>query len=146
MKARGVQGSRVSVGGGGGGGGGDGSSGGIAQSNTKSESALRFLVVDDAATARRFVRHMLEKRLGHTVVEATDGANAVKLVAKSMRDMQPYDAIFMDCVMPIMDGMTATTEIKALGFFGQVCSFKIQLHLRTKTSAIPKSNGLDKND
>ncbi|BBH70314.1 hypothetical protein ACTI_69990 [Actinoplanes sp. OR16] len=49
-------------------------------------------------------------RLGCTADLAPDGRTAVAMAATS-----PYRAIFMDCQMPIMDGYTATEEIRRTG-------------------------------
>ncbi|MDP1792805.1 MAG: response regulator [Acidimicrobiales bacterium] len=69
---------------------------------------LHVLVVDDVNVNRLVVRRLLE-RLGHSVDEACDGVDAVAAVASTR-----YDVVFMDCLMPEMDGYTATREIRAL--------------------------------
>ena len=66
----------------------------------------KVLVVDDSATYRLRLRLMLAK-LGHEVVTASDGAEALELAG----DEQP-DIVLMDVVMPGMNGYEAT---RALG-------------------------------
>jgi signal transduction histidine kinase/CheY-like chemotaxis protein/HPt (histidine-containing phosphotransfer) domain-containing protein len=66
----------------------------------------RILVVDDSAMNRRVAGCSLGE-LGCTVETASDGSEAVRLAAQ-----RHYDAIFMDCMMPEMDGLTATREIR----------------------------------
>jgi signal transduction histidine kinase/CheY-like chemotaxis protein len=67
---------------------------------------LRILIAEDHATNQRIVRTHLEN-WGHVVVTADDGTEAVELVA-----MSPFDLIFMDLQMPLMDGIAATASIR----------------------------------
>lgn len=84
---------------------------------------LRCLVVDDSKPARKMLTHMLEKRLGHTAVEADDGAEACRLVEEATRVFAPFDIVFLDCEMPGMDGPTAARQIVAMGFRGKIVGF-----------------------
>jgi PAS domain S-box-containing protein len=68
---------------------------------------LRVLVVEDNAVNRLVAVKMLEA-LGHTVDVALDGREAVARTAE-----RRYDAVFMDCMMPEMDGYQATELIRA---------------------------------
>lgn len=68
--------------------------------------AGRVLVAEDNSVNRRLVVRILEK-LGCTVDTAVDGARAVE-----MCDSFDYDLVFMDCLMPEMDGYEATAEIR----------------------------------
>lgn len=68
---------------------------------------LSILLVEDNAINRVVAREMLA-RLGHSCIEAHNGAEAVKLA-----EIKPFDAILMDISMPDMDGVEATTLIKA---------------------------------
>ncbi|EOX4839738.1 ATP-binding protein, partial [Vibrio alginolyticus] len=60
------------------------------------------LVVEDTIVNQKVVRIMLEK-LGVRVSVANHGEEALQLC-----DQQPFDLIFMDCQMPVMDGFIAT--------------------------------------
>ena len=66
----------------------------------------RTLVVDDGTTNQKVGRLMLEN-LGCHVDVAANGREAVEML-----DLMPYDAVFMDCEMPEMDGYQATAEIR----------------------------------
>ena len=64
----------------------------------------RVLVVDDHPINRRLAQVMLGQ-LGITVSEATDGQEALDMMA-----LEPVDLVLMDCQMPVMDGWMATSE------------------------------------
>ncbi len=66
----------------------------------------KILVVDDDPTDLRFMNKVLKNR--HIVIEASNGIEAVTLSQSHKPDI-----IFMDVIMPVMDGLTALTEIKA---------------------------------
>ena len=71
------------------------------------ETAPLALIVDDELTNRMILRSLLKKQ-GYDSVEAENGRQAVEL----FRERQP-DIIFMDVMMPEMDGYEATRIIKA---------------------------------
>lgn len=66
------------------------------------------LIVDDHAANRKFLQALLEIE-GYQTISAVDGAQAVQLYT----EQQP-DIVFMDVMMPVMDGYEATARIKAL--------------------------------
>jgi CheY-like chemotaxis protein len=69
---------------------------------------IRILVVEDNAINLRLITAAL-LRAGHKVDTATDGVSAVNQFSNNL-----YDAILMDIMMPVMDGITATREIRKI--------------------------------
>ncbi len=67
---------------------------------------LHVLIVDDHEVNRRIVSLFIEP-LGWTHEMAENGAEAVEICRQSR-----FDAILMDMQMPVMDGVTATREIR----------------------------------
>ncbi len=77
---------------------------------------ISVLIVDDHQVVRQGLRTFLELLDDIEVVgEAEDGARAVEMVGQ----LQP-DILLMDLVMPRLDGIEATRQIKALGGSTQV--------------------------
>jgi two-component system sensor histidine kinase/response regulator len=71
-------------------------------------SAARLLMVEDVATNREVLRDMLEA-MGLKVDGAEDGEVGVRMAGDVA-----YDLILMDMLMPVMDGLAATTAIRRL--------------------------------
>ena len=65
-----------------------------------------ILVVDDEARIRSIIIKYAEFE-GHTVTEATDGMEAIRLCR-----LQEFDLIVMDIMMPELDGFSACREIR----------------------------------
>jgi CheY-like chemotaxis protein len=64
------------------------------------------LVVDDLDLVRMLCKTILE-RLGHEVIEASDGQAAVT----AYEEHRP-DAVLLDLMMPVMDGLSALRLMK----------------------------------
>ncbi len=70
----------------------------------------RFLVVDDHPLNRLLVRQVLQSHWPQAqIVEVDDGAKAVQACEQG----PPWNAVLMDMVMPVMDGIEATRVIKS---------------------------------
>src|SRR5260221_4896910 len=67
---------------------------------------MNILVVDDSPTIRAALRSLLE-RMGHTVVEANDGKEALQMYRKDRPGL-----VLIDVVMPVMDGYEAARHMR----------------------------------
>jgi two-component system, chemotaxis family, chemotaxis protein CheY len=68
----------------------------------------KILVVDDSGLARRTIRQLLEE-MGHTVEEATDGAQAIERYF-----LNRHDLVILDMVMEGMYGLEVLMKFKQL--------------------------------
>lgn len=66
----------------------------------------RILIVDDEEKIRSLVRKYAEFE-GYTVDEAANGLDALTLF-----DKNAYDIVIMDIMMPMLDGLSASREIR----------------------------------
>lgn len=71
-----------------------------------SRQPKNILVVEDDLTTQKFMQLMLEK-IGCKVDVANNGQKAVEMAEKNA-----YDLIFMDIIMPIMDGYAAVKTLR----------------------------------
>jgi two-component system, cell cycle response regulator DivK len=67
----------------------------------------RILLVEDNPVNRRLAGFLLRSQ-GYNVVEATNAVEALEIIAKNRPDL-----IVMDIQLPEMDGLEATTKLKA---------------------------------
>ena len=70
--------------------------------------SLRILVAEDHPVNQKFLEVLLQ-RMGHTATFCDNGALALQAL-----QAQDYDVVLMDIHMPVMDGLTATSHIRAL--------------------------------
>jgi PAS domain S-box-containing protein len=70
-------------------------------------AGARILLVEDHPLNQQLATELL-RRAGMDVVIATDGRQALERLA----DSGPFDGVLMDCQMPVMDGYTATRELR----------------------------------
>ena len=72
---------------------------------------IRVIVADDQPLVRAGLSTMLGIEPDIEVVaQATDGAQAVEAASTGR-----YDAVLMDCEMPVVDGFSATALLRAAG-------------------------------
>ena len=70
---------------------------------------IRILLADDHTVVRQALRLFLAAEPGFEIVgEANNGEEAVRLASR----LEP-DVVLMDLTMPVMDGITAITQIRA---------------------------------
>ena len=68
---------------------------------------LRILIAEDEDINLKFLEILL-KKLGHSVVSVVNGMQVIEQL-----DLEPFDLIFMDIQIPIMDGIEATHIIRS---------------------------------
>lgn len=79
----------------------------MATQSADSARSLKILVAEDNTINQRLVIRMLTS-LGHTGVVVGDGEKALTCLAKLK-----FDAVLMDVMMPVMDGLEALASIRA---------------------------------
>ena len=71
-------------------------------------ASIRVLVVDDFEPFRRVIRSILQKNWDcRSILEASDGAEAVKLA----QELQP-DLVLLDIGLPTLNGIDAARQIR----------------------------------
>jgi two-component system chemotaxis response regulator CheY len=73
---------------------------------------MKLLVVEDDFGSRRMMQKLLERYGGVDVV--VDGEEAVEAFRMAWEESAPYDVIFMDIMMPKMDGHEALKRLREL--------------------------------
>ena len=133
----------------------------------------RVLVVDDVGSNRKLVIRLLQRRGVEECEQAVDGQEAVEIYLAARQRMQlqtisfdaddqpdgmapapptssstePFDAILMDCEMPVMNGPAAAKKLRELGctvpiigISGNVLPGDVQLFIMHGANAVlPKS-------
>jgi two-component system, chemotaxis family, chemotaxis protein CheY len=67
----------------------------------------KILIVDDSPISRKMLKSCIPKDRGYEFFEAGDGMAGVE----AYKEVRP-DVTFMDLTMPVMDGASATEEIR----------------------------------
>lgn len=80
--------------------------------NVRVEHAdVRLLLVEDNRTNQEVAEIALET-LGYRADIASNGLEAVGLIARAWEQNRAYHLVLMDCQMPVMDGYEATRQIR----------------------------------
>ncbi|MEF1215874.1 response regulator, partial [Vibrio alginolyticus] len=67
----------------------------------------RILIAEDNLMNQKIASFFLDKA-GYDYLITSNGQEALEAITKG----EEFDAILMDCMMPVMDGLTATKEIR----------------------------------
>jgi len=74
----------------------------------------KILIAEDNAVNRELLRELLEVR-GHTVVEACDGQEALRMIEQTRPDL-----LLLDIGMPLMDGMGVIRNVRESSRFASL--------------------------
>ncbi|MBI9110610.1 response regulator [Maridesulfovibrio ferrireducens] len=71
---------------------------------------MRFLIIDDDETVHMYLTQLLSP---YARCEAVfNGTEALDIFKKAVEDNDPFDTVFMDILMPEMDGHAATKKLR----------------------------------
>lgn len=76
---------------------------------------LRVLLVEDGIDNQKLISRILTGA-GAELQVVSNGKEAVECVAENERLRRPFDLILMDMQMPVMDGYTASRELRQRGY------------------------------
>jgi two-component system chemotaxis response regulator CheY len=97
---------------------------------------IKILFVEDEFTSRKILYSFLSP-LGEVDI-AINGKEAFTAVEKTVKNAQPYELIFLDIILPELDGITALKKIRELE-----TQYGLNEHTRSKIIMI--SSHTDKN-
>lgn len=84
---------------------------------------MRALIVDDDFYSRSFLEYILHPYAKCDV--AVNGEDAIMAFQKALDEEHPYSLVFMDLLMPVIDGPRALNEIREIekdhGLCGASC-------------------------
>ncbi|MEO5804080.1 MAG: response regulator [Verrucomicrobiota bacterium] len=92
----------------------------------------RILVVDDSSLARRTLRQILES-VGHTVEEATNGAEGLEKYFLNRPDL-----VFLDMVMEHMSGLDVLVKLREMDPKARVIVATADIQSATRSEAEEK--------
>lgn len=76
---------------------------------------IHILVAEDGPDNQRLIKYLLTKS-GATVHVVSNGSLALKTAMAAHADGDPFDVILMDMQMPVMDGYTASSQLRQRGY------------------------------
>jgi PAS domain S-box-containing protein len=101
-------------------------------------AGLHILVVDDSDAIRDLICEFLEREAA-TVEQANHGAQALEVLRASKHR---FDCIMMDVQMPVMDGLTATRNIRAMREFDRLPVLAMTAGLLAEQQARARQAGM----
>ena len=81
---------------------------------------MNFLIVDDSAPNRKICARVLTRQ-GHTVAEAVDGDDCLRVVESAEAAGRHFDIILMDDNMPNLSGPQTSKILRECGYTGMIC-------------------------
>lgn len=73
---------------------------------------MRFLIAEDDFGSRKLLQAFLKKIPDIDVDLVVDGKEALEAVKLAWQENAPYQVIFMDIMMPVMDGQDALRAVR----------------------------------
>ncbi|MFT4554791.1 MAG: PAS domain S-box-containing protein [Planctomycetaceae bacterium] len=89
--------------------------------DASSEVTARVLLAEDGVDNRRLISFHL-KKAGCQVTTAENGKIAFDEATAATKRNEPFDIIFMDMQMPVMDGYQASSKLRETGYKGPICA------------------------
>lgn len=81
----------------------------------------KVLLAEDGVDNRRLISFHL-KKAGCHVTTAENGKIAFDKATAAIKRNEPFDIIFMDMQMPVMDGYQASSKLRETGYQGPICA------------------------
>ena len=79
----------------------------------------RILLIEDSLDVQTMISHLLTQ-IGSEVCSASNGKEGVRLALAASAEGKPFDLILMDMQMPVMDGYTATRQLRENEYAGPI--------------------------
>ena len=75
---------------------------------------IKALIVDDSKSVLAMMERMLKKLGIPDVKKAGNGLHAAKFFEEALEEGEPYSLVFLDIVMPVMNGQEALKLIRTM--------------------------------
>jgi two-component system, chemotaxis family, chemotaxis protein CheY len=76
-------------------------------------SELKTMIIDDEEVAADLLEIMLNRQGIREIVKATSGREAIDIFEEGLRIGSPYSLVFLDIIMPEMDGQLTLKHLRA---------------------------------